>query len=47
MDPLIDQISTYHLDQDYPDNVNKSSLNTYTPDTVRGFVETNDDVFRY
>ena len=41
IDPLIDSISTYSNEQDYPDNINKNSLNTYTPDTVRGYTEQN------
>ena len=37
IDRLIDEISTYAYDEDYPDNVNSSSMNTYTPDTVKGY----------
>ena len=41
IDPLIDRISTYSNDSDYPDSINKNSLNTYTPDTVKGYTEQN------
>ena len=41
IDRLVDSITTYSYDQDYPDAVNKSSINTYTPDTVRGYTDTN------
>jgi hypothetical protein len=41
IDRLVDSITTYSYDQDYPDAVNKTSMNTYTPDTVRGYTDTN------
>ena len=41
IDRLVDQISTYSYDQDYPDAVNSSTMNAYTPDTVRGYTDTN------
>ena len=41
IDRLVDSITTYSYDQDYPDAVNKTSINTYTPDTVRGYTDSN------
>jgi len=41
IDRLVDSITTYSYDQDYPDAVNKTSMNTYTPDTVRGYTDSN------
>jgi len=39
MEPLLNQISGYNLDQDYPDNVNASSINMYTPDKVKSYTD--------
>jgi hypothetical protein len=41
IDRLIDQISAYSKDDEYPSNVNKNSTNSYTPDVVRGYTEQN------
>tara|TARA_R100000995_G_C3482720_1_gene125060 strand:- start:843 stop:2888 length:2046 start_codon:yes stop_codon:yes gene_type:complete len=46
IDPLIDMISPYSLEQDYPDNVNKSSVNMYTPDKVKGYIDTHDSRYQ-
>jgi len=42
MEPLINEISDYSLNQDYPDNINVSSINMYTPDKVKGYTDMHD-----
>ena len=39
IDRLIDSISTYAHDNDYPDGINKNSMNSYTPDVVKGYTD--------
>ena len=41
IDRLIDSISTYAHDNDYPDGINKNSMNSYTPDVVKGYTDAN------